>query len=321
MALLTIFTAPKPFSHPHIGLIQRNALANWQALSPDAAVIVIGDEEGAAEAAAQFGALHLPEVARNREGTPLISALFALARAHSDSPLLAYVNADILLLPDFVATARKVMEAARNFLLVGQRWDLDVTDPLVFEPGWEAVLRDRARQQGRLHPPAGSDYFIFPREAFSKMPDFAIGRAGWDNWMVYWARRQGWATIDATRDIFIIHQNHDYSHLPGGQAHYRLPESDENVRLAGGRMYTRFLLRDCNRRIENGEIHRQPLTWKRFWREVEIFPLVKLRSRKLGWLLYVIFHPSKACTETRRVSYFRRDEENPPQRRRDRRED
>ncbi len=301
MTILTIFTAPKPFTNAHIAAIQRNALANWRALGNDAAVIVLGDEEGAAEAAGQFGAGHIPDVPRNREGTPLVSALFDLARQNSDSPLLAYVNADILLLPDFILTARRVMETCRRFLLVGQRWDLDVTAPLSFEPGWEAALRDRARMQGRLHPPAGSDYFIFPRDAFREMPGFAIGRAGWDNWMIYWARRQGWATIDATRDIFIIHQNHDYSHLPGGQAHYRLPETYENVRLAGGRMYTRFLLRDCNRRIENGIIRRQPLTWTRFWREVEICPLVRLHSKLLGWLIYTIFHPIKSYSEFHNV--------------------
>lgn len=297
MALLTIFTSPKPFANPHIATIQRNALASWRSLGSEAAVIVLGDEEGAAETAAEIGALHLPGVTRNREGTPLVSALFDLARQNSDSPLLAYVNADILLFPDFVATARKVMESRRDFLLVGQRWDLNVTEPLDFTPGWGESLRRRAQEQGRLHPPAGSDYFIFPREAFQEMPDFAIGRAGWDNWMIYWARRQGWAVIDATRDIFVVHQNHDYSHLPGGQAHYRLPESYENVRLAGGRMYTRFLLRDCNWRIENGAIRRQPLTWQRLWREVEIFPLVRLHFNPLGWLFYTIFHPIRSYSE------------------------
>ena len=30
------------------------------------------------------------------------------------------------------------------------------------------------------------------------MPDFAIGRAGWDNWMIYHARQQGWPVIDGT---------------------------------------------------------------------------------------------------------------------------
>ena len=44
------------------------------------------------------------------------------------------------------------------------------------------------KTRGRLHPPGGSDYFIFPRNCFTKIPNFAIGRAGWDNWMFYHAR-------------------------------------------------------------------------------------------------------------------------------------
>ena len=311
MAFLTIFTTPKPLTNPHIAVIQRNALANWQALGPDVAVIVLGNEAGAAEAAAEFGALHLPDVARNAEGTPLISDLFAQARNHANSSLLAYVNADILLLPDFVETARRAAQQRKDFLLVGQRWDLDVAEPLVFDWGWDFDLRQRAQQQGKQHPPAGSDYFIFPTDAYREIPQFAIGRAGWDNWMIYYARRKGWATIDATRDIFIIHQNHDYSHLPNGQPHYKLPESFENVQLAGGRMITRFLLTDCNRLIENGQVQPQPHSSRRFWREVEIFPLIRLHSRVLGWLSYAIFQPKNAFREA--SAWFRRLQPHPEQ--------
>lgn len=299
MPLITLFTSPKPFTNPHIALIQRNALANWQALGEDLAVIVFGNEEGAAEAAAQIGAIHMPQVARNKEGTPLLSDMFEQARRQATGSLLAYVNADILLMPDFIETARRVSQSRQSFLLVGQRWDLDVTSPLEFTAGWVERLRQSAQQTGKLHPPAGSDYFIFPKDAYRDMPAFAIGRAGWDNWMIYRARRQGWSTIDASRDIFIIHQNHDYSHLPGGLPHYRQPETFDNIRLAGGRMVTRFLLADSNHRMDDGVISIKPMTWRRFWREVEIFPLIRLRSRVLGWLGYALFHPQNAYREAR----------------------
>ncbi len=293
MPFITIFTTPKPFTNPHIAVIQRNALANWQALGPDVAVMVLGNEAGAAEAAVAFGALHLPEVARNPEGTPLISDLFDQARSHANSPLLAYVNADILLLPDFVETARLAMQQRKDFLLVGQRWDLDVTEPLAFAAGWDASLRQRAQQQGKLHPPAGSDYFIFPIDAYREMPQFAIGRAGWDNWMIYHARRKGWATIDATYDIFIIHQNHDYSHLPNGQPHYKLPESLENVQLAGG-YRTIFTLTDTSNRVVNGQILPPKSSLKKALREIETFPQRRLNSISLANVTYSIFHPIRA---------------------------
>ncbi len=53
--LITLFTAPKAFKDAHISLIQHNALRSWQALGDQVAVVLIGDEEGIAEAAAEYG--------------------------------------------------------------------------------------------------------------------------------------------------------------------------------------------------------------------------------------------------------------------------
>ncbi|HLF91748.1 MAG TPA: hypothetical protein VI451_22610, partial [Anaerolineales bacterium] len=255
MTLLSIFSAPKPFTNPHINTIQRNAIRSWLQLE-DTDVILVGDESGIAEVAAEFGVAHLGNVARTAQGTPLVSSIFALARAHSTAPLLCYVNADILLTPDVVQAARKVQTQAQNFLIIGRRWNLDITEPLDFSPGWLDQLRARTHREGILHVPAGSDYFIFPRHLFADMPEFAIGRAGWDNWTIYHARQQGWPTIDATPDVLIIHQNHDYSHLPGSKPHYDHEESHRNIALARGpeNNYTGYILLDTNRELRHGKI-------------------------------------------------------------------
>ena len=299
MPELTIFTAPKPFTDPHTAVIQRNAACSWLNLGPQVEVLWMGEEAGMAEAAAGLGVRCLPQVERNANGTPLVSSMFALARQNSTSPLLACVNADILLLPELVSQAQQVARQAERFLIVGQRWDLDVPEPLEFAPGWDERLRRRAQEQGKLHRASGSDYFIFPRDCFNDMPRFAIGRAGWDNWMIYSGRVRGWPVVDASQGIMIIHQAHDYRHLPGGQPHYRLPETDENVRLGGGKR-TIFELPDASHRLVGGRLARPPLTWKRFWREVEIFPLVSLHSYLLAQVFFAIFHPLKAYREFRK---------------------
>ena len=54
MAFLTIFTAPKPFTNPHINIIQRNAIQAWKRLA-DVDVILIGDEAGIPETAKELG--------------------------------------------------------------------------------------------------------------------------------------------------------------------------------------------------------------------------------------------------------------------------
>lgn len=298
MADLTIFSAPKPFTNPHIALIQRNAIQSWRNLGDQVEVILLGDEPGLAEASAELGVKHIREVARTPGGTPLVSSMFDLTRRNSASPLLACVNADILLMPDFVQEALQAARQSEKFLIVGQRYDLDVREPLDFTAGWPERLRKRGLSEGRLHKATGSDYFIFPRNCFEDMPAFAIGRAGWDNWMIYSGRRNGWPVVDGTPSIMIVHQNHDYSHLPGGQPHYRHPETFENIRLAGGKRAI-FELRDVNYRLEDGKIRPVSTDWKRFWREVEIFPLVTLKSYPLGQAFYAVFHPLKAYREFR----------------------
>jgi len=199
-----------------------------------------------------------------------------------------------------VTSACKAYEQAKRFLIVGQRWDLDVREPLKFGPGWPERLRERAFSAGKLHRASGSDYFVFPRECFADMPAFAIGRAGWDNWMIYAGRSRGWPVVDASQDIMIVHQQHDYSHLPGGQPHYRLPETFENVRLAGGKR-TILELSDSSHRLVNGRLQPRPLTWNRFWRELELFPLLRLHSYPLAQLAYATFHPVKAYRDVRKA--------------------
>jgi len=303
MSLITIFITPKGFDRDHIAMIQRNAIRSWKALGEDVDILLIGDDPGVEENAAALGVRHIKEVRRNASGTPMLDDIFRIARDHSDSPLLAYVNADIILKRDFVDVSRRICEQEKQFLLVGQRWDLDVREDLDFSGDWEDRFSRTYGSKLRRHPAGGSDYFVYPREIFTHIPEFAIGRSGWDNWMFYEARVKGWKLINCSRTINIIHQDHDYAHLPNGLPHYRQPESAENVKAAGGKR-TIFTLLDCDYEMNEGmEIRRIPLNdKKKLLREMEIFPLVTLKSKFLGDAAFALFHPKKAYAEFRNRS-------------------
>ena len=267
--ILTIFTAPKPFINPHIITIQRNAIRCWQHLE-GSEVFLVGDEPGIAATATELGVKHLPGVACNVLGTPLIGSIFNMAQQAASSSLLVYTNADMLFTSDLVQAAQQVSTEVQRFLLVGQRWDLDVTQPLDFIENWQEVLLERVHTQGHLHLAAGSDYFLFPRGLFTNIHDFTVGRAGWDNWMIYHTRQQGWPVIDATPSVMAIHQNHDYSHLPGGLPHYNLPESSENAALAGGAVNL-FTILDTDKQLINGKISPPRITPLRLLRWAEMY--------------------------------------------------
>jgi hypothetical protein len=270
VSLITLFSAPKPFTDPHIAMIQRHAIKSWTLL-PDVEVLLLGEETGLAEAARNLGVKHISNVARNESGTPLISSMFQLAHENSDSDLLCIINADMLLMPDFLEAARRSRMLRDKFVLLSQRWDLDMTHPIGFTEGWENHLRSTVHRQGQLHRPAGSDFFLFPRSCYNDIPNFSIGRAGWDNWMIYKARKEGWTVIDCTPSVMIVHQNHDYSHLPGGRPHYEHPDTNENIRLAGGQANVRYTILDATHQLVDGKLTRPKMTSLRFTRKLELF--------------------------------------------------
>ncbi len=299
MSLVAIFTAPKPFTNPHIATIQRNAISTWKALGPEAEVWLVGDEEGVSQTADELGTGYIADVERNAAGTPRIDSIFDLVRKNSAAPVLAYVNADILLLPDFIQAVKDISAVARRYLVIGQRWDLDIRESMVFTDGWVENLKQEVKTRAKLHVATGSDYFIFPRNEFLKIPQFAVGRAGWDNWMIYAGRRDHLAVVDATKSITAVHQDHDYSHLPGGKIHRFQPESLENISLMGGRHVVYSLL-DANYYLENSSLRRTRMTRWKLVREISIFPAVVLKCDYLAKIFYFIFNPKRALRDIRK---------------------
>ena len=243
--MLAIFSVPKPFKG-HIGIIQRNAIRSWRRLRGDVEVILCGDEPGTKEMADEVHATYLPQITRSEYGTPLINSVFEQAERAAHSRLMCYVNADIVLLSDFATAMQRI--GFSRFLMVGQRWDVDVTEPLDFEQhDWERALRSLVAVRGKLHPPMGSDYFVFPRNrGVAALPPFAVGRPAWDNWFIYHARRHGVPVVDATRVATIIHQNHSYDHVPGRRDDtWEGPEADWNRSLLGHSEHI-YLLSDAS---------------------------------------------------------------------------
>lgn len=268
MKKLTVFTAPKPFTDPHIKVIQRNAVRSWLEMGDEVEVLLMGDEEGIAQAAAALGVTHVPDVKKNKQGTPLVSSIFQLARERGNSDLFLFSNTDMIYLPQVLDVALQTKNQISDFVLLGQRYDLSIPTELDLHPRWEADLKKDVRERGRLHPFGGSDYFVFPSHLFMQIPDFAIGRAGWDNWMIYHAVQQGWMVADATPSILTVHQAHDYGHLETERGHQRHPETQENLELAGG-MRKMFTLMDVKFQLVNGSIEKIPWSFPRFLHGLE----------------------------------------------------
>jgi hypothetical protein len=245
--VLSLFSVPKTFTGD-AAVIQDNAIASWTRLGRDCDIVLLGDDPGIAEAAVRHGVRHERTLARNAFGTPLLPAVLRRMDQLATSRLVALVNADIVLLADLLPAVRNVSQKHRNFMLVASRYNCRIEEPLHFETGWDTALRARARAENRMYPAAGSDIFVFPRGLFGEVPELAIGRGYWDNWLMREARRKQANLIDATACVTTVHQEHGYEHVPGVSAAasdapvYKGEEGRRNLALAGGHrgLYTVF---------------------------------------------------------------------------------
>ena len=261
---LTLFAIPKPF-RGHFDIIQHNALQSWLRLSPDYEIILLGSEEGTAEVAAELGLGYVAGIVTNDHGTPLVSDLFEQAQRAARSDILAYVNSDIILMSDFVSAVAEVTRSMDRFLMVGQRWGINIRELWDFgTPNWESKLQEEVHRYGTLGAKAAIDYFVFFRGLFDPIPPFAIGRMGWDNWLISRARKQSASVIDATARVMAVHQNHDYLGFSSKVALRSGEEALLNTKLLGGGYgdlhdVTHLLLPEVLRSAWSlGELVRQP---------------------------------------------------------------
>lgn len=228
--MLTLFSVPKPFEGP-IGEIQRRAVETWMGLQ-GVQVVLLGDEQGVAAAARAAGADYVPGIERTEHGTPRLDSAFEQADRVATHTLRCFVNADILLGDDLLAATRLVAGRTEHFLIVGQ-----------------------TREDGRLRGAAALDWFVFPGDLYRDVPPFALGRACFDNWLVWQARQQG-MVVDATGAVDAVHQGHDYTHLAGGKEEaYYGEEASRNLELAGGRAHL-YTIHDASHVLADGRLRR-----------------------------------------------------------------
>jgi hypothetical protein len=272
--MITFFTAPKAMDGA-AARIQRNAIGSWRHLGADVQVVLVGDDAGVADVAAELGVDHVGKIEPNEHGTPLLDRVFDAARSRARHRLLCFANADIVMRHDVIAAARVLNARFASFLAVGESWDAPLEHALDFGAAWGKDV-DAAMRRSRRRGAGALDFFLFTDDLFRELPPFAIGRVGFDNWLVWRAGAEGGAVIDVTRAVRPLHQRHGYGHLRGGRdaTRHESPEGRENLALAGGkhRMHTRY---DATHVLTTGGVRRNVLRPFRF----------KERARKVVYKL------------------------------------
>lgn len=289
---IDIFTTPKPFEGL-TALHQANALRSWRAIPEVDKIFVFGSVSGDLEVLQEVGATVIEAVAVTGNGLPSIRAMFETAAEKSGSSYLMFSNADMIYLRSFFDEFFRCGEVSQpRFLAVGSRIDFDSEEDFCFgSADAERKFLAHIDSVGKPHPPAGSDYFIFPRDQYevARLPDLWIGRGGWDLFMIYHANEHGFKTIDLTPSTVGYHQNHDYSlRGPEGPPDYsKDTEAAYNLSLLPeGVAWSEFTLKGCRYSWESSALnqHQEDAPLLETLRPHRRLTLRALLSRVKAWI-------------------------------------
>ena len=140
-------------------------------IRPQPEIILFGDEAGVDQIRQELGLRHVPDVARNEYGTPLLNDIFEKAQKLASYDLLCYVNADTIVMSDFLKALEETKAWHDRFCLAGARRDAQITRALDFSDyDWETKVRGLTKDH---YLKIGIEYFVFPRGALienSRLP-------------------------------------------------------------------------------------------------------------------------------------------------------
>ena len=137
---IVIFFSIKPFNCEN-QIIQTNAVASWRNLNPDAKIILFGKDKGSNKLAKQFSLVHIKHVQSNEEGLPFISSMIKNVEKYSNS-IFAYFNSDIVITEKINDMLKPINTLANEkMLVIGERTDILLNEPINFEPGWNEKIK------------------------------------------------------------------------------------------------------------------------------------------------------------------------------------
>jgi hypothetical protein len=212
--IISFLASPKAFTG-RAAIQQVTAVRSWLAVGAGIEVILYGDSPGTATVCGDLGLRHVPDIEATKGGVPYFGAIAKHAAEYARYDVQVYLNCDILLTPHILRAIESIKFP--HFLLIGQR--IDLSEGIEVNAADSELVNhlNALAQAGHisLHPPAGSDYFVFRRGMWIDPPPVVIGRAGYDNALIAYCLQRRIPVVDATLTVPALHQFHDYSHATG----------------------------------------------------------------------------------------------------------
>ena len=219
--------------------IQHSALYSWRANNIE--VIIPTIEVDAKINCSQYSnARFIDGIKRGRElgfntQSPVIKDLIDKALPQINTTMVAFINSDIIILDNFSEIIEKIFNKyGYNIYLVGSRQDIQLQDRVGSVETYKKLMQEKREE---YDPYTSSDIFITSkfwwRKIIKDMPEFIMGRYGWDNWFHMYAEKNRLEKYNCSSVLTLLHCKHGFEHIlkQEGAKERLAPSSLHNLRL------------------------------------------------------------------------------------------
>jgi hypothetical protein len=207
-------TIPRSFIDPFL-TPQVNALNIIRNYDPSANIVLYSDDDGVKDYASN-NLYHAPDEVIKKGRLPLVNEALKYCAINFPECYICYINSDMLLVGDTKELISYIDKRfSGNFLATGYRCNLHIDNVIKSNELPDLIKKCSCKKTKGRH--SALDVFIFKSEIFSllNMPNFPVGRPGWDNWLAAKCRILGFALVDISNVVTLVHQEHPSFHEQG----------------------------------------------------------------------------------------------------------
>lgn len=178
-------------------------------------------------------------ISTNEYGVPMVRSLFHRAKClcpHAST--FTYTNADII--PnthEFTETVEALLSLSNPFMAVGRRTNVNWHHGAkISGPSFNFEKFDTRSQFWNY----AEDYFIVADKAidWNKVPDFVIGRPGYDNWLVNHVHfKDNVSLVDVSNTLRMIHQTDQNGNKAGIDIRRDPADAGYNLKIGRGNFH------------------------------------------------------------------------------------
>jgi len=207
-------TIPRSFIDTYL-TPQVNALNMIRNYDPSANIVLYSDDDGVKDYASK-NLYHAPDVVIKKGRLPLVNEALKYCAINFPECYICYINSDMLLVGNTKELINYIDKRfSGNFIATGYRCNLHIDTVIKSNEIPDLLTKCSCKKTKGRH--SALDVFIFKSDIFRllSMPNFRVGRPGWDNWLAAKCRILGFALIDISNVVTLVHQEHPPAHVQG----------------------------------------------------------------------------------------------------------